>query len=231
MFGQIAPTPYDMRFSLFGISVRVHPLFWLISAVLGWRGGGEFNPVTVALVWIGCVFVSILIHELGHALVAKAFGWHPHIVLYHMGGYAAYQPGWDNTPGKSILIALAGPFAGFAFFAVVFGVAFATRVADVNMGRFWPLIFGDLAWINIGWGVLNLLPIFPMDGGRVCNEICKKWSPQNGDRYTFQIGMLLAGAVALYFLSKNVMFAGMLFGMLAFQNYQMLQVSRHGRGW
>ena len=231
MFGQIAPTPYDMRFSLFGISVRVHPLFWLLSAVIGWRARNTFNPVTLAIIWISCVFVSILIHELGHALVAKAFGWHPHIVLYHMGGYAAYQPGWNNTAGKSILIALAGPFAGFAFFAVVFEVAVGVEVGQVDLGRFWPIIFGDLMRINIGWGVLNLLPIFPMDGGRVCNEVCKKLSPHNGDRYTFQIGMILAGGVALLALSRNMTFAGLLFAMIAYQNYQLLQSNRYGSSW
>ena len=78
MFGTVAPTPFDLKFSIFGIPVRVHPLFWLVSVIMQWN---VHDPRTT-LIWVVCVFVSILIHELGHALTAKSYGWPPHIVLY-----------------------------------------------------------------------------------------------------------------------------------------------------
>ena len=67
-----AETPYDLRFSLLGIPVRIHPLFWAVTAVLGFRMNERNLPMVV--VWVACVFVSILVHEYGHALMARNFG-------------------------------------------------------------------------------------------------------------------------------------------------------------
>src|SRR5579859_6601187 len=109
MLGNVAPTPFDLNFSLFGIPVRVHPLFWVVMAVLGWSAR---EPKLIFL-FVVCAFVSVLIHELGHALTAKFFGSQPHIVLYAFGGYAAHQPIWGKSTGRTILILIAGPGAGF----------------------------------------------------------------------------------------------------------------------
>ncbi|MEZ6147021.1 MAG: hypothetical protein R3B91_16710 [Planctomycetaceae bacterium] len=83
MFGPVQPTPYDLTFSLFGIPVRVIAWFWLTAVILGFSSvhiGPEY-----LLAWVAIVFVSILVHELGHALVAAAFGYPPRILLYHFG--------------------------------------------------------------------------------------------------------------------------------------------------
>ncbi|HSO11633.1 MAG TPA: hypothetical protein VLT51_04610, partial [Anaerolineales bacterium] len=75
------PTQYDLRFSIAGIPVRVHPLFWLIALLLGSSGALVEIPI-----WILVVFVSILVHELGHALAFRRYGIQSHIVLHAMGG-------------------------------------------------------------------------------------------------------------------------------------------------
>ena len=115
MLGNVAPTEFDLRFSMFGIPVRVHPLFWAVSAFMGWNP----NDIKMTLIWIACVFVSILVHELGHALTARYFGWPPEIVLYHFGGLAMFQPYSGMTTKRSIIVSAAGPFAGFAFLGAV----------------------------------------------------------------------------------------------------------------
>ncbi len=66
MFGA-NETPYDLRFRFLGVPVRIHPLFWLVAAVLGWH---EKN-VPMTAFWVVCVLVSILVHEYGHALMGK----------------------------------------------------------------------------------------------------------------------------------------------------------------
>jgi stage IV sporulation protein FB len=69
------PTPatrYDLRFTALGVPVRVHPLFWLVSIIFAVQ-----LPPPLAVIWVGVVFVSIFIHELGHALTIRAFGWYP----------------------------------------------------------------------------------------------------------------------------------------------------------
>src|SRR5262245_1781127 len=103
MLGNASPTPFDLRFAVFGIPVRVHPFFWLFSALLGW----DARDPNRMFLWIACVFVSILVHELGHALTALWFGWPPEIVLYSFGGYAAYNPTWNYTTGRRVLVLLA----------------------------------------------------------------------------------------------------------------------------
>jgi len=110
------PTRYDLRFSIAGIPIRVHPLFWLLTLLLGATG-----DLVQLLVWVLVVFVSIIVHELGHAFAMRYFGQSSHIVLHFAGGLAipdSVQWGsrWANValgPNQYILISLAGPVAGF----------------------------------------------------------------------------------------------------------------------
>ena len=67
MFGNVTPTPFDLNFSLFGIPVRIHPFFWLVAILTGWN---PYLPKLI-VIWVACFFVSILVHEMGHALTAK----------------------------------------------------------------------------------------------------------------------------------------------------------------
>ena len=103
------------EFSLLGIPVRVHPLFWLIILMLN----GNLHDAGSVITWITAVFVSILVHELGHALVMRAYGFRPWITLYGLGGQASYDPRYASSPKGSeplgqVLICLAGPVAGFS---------------------------------------------------------------------------------------------------------------------
>ena len=91
MLADPGPTPFDLRFRLFGTDVRVHPFFWLITILFGWSWLLEVLPgnglIEVAL-WVACAFFSILLHEFGHVWMGRAFGSHGHIVLHGMGGLA-----------------------------------------------------------------------------------------------------------------------------------------------
>ena len=82
------PTPWDLRWRMLGTNISVHPFFWVLSAMLGW---GWFNDggFRLLLVWVACVFVSILLHEFGHVLMGRLFGSRgQYIVLYSFGGLA-----------------------------------------------------------------------------------------------------------------------------------------------
>src|SRR2546422_735068 len=88
-----AHTRYDLHFSLAGIPVCVHPLFWLMTALFGASAGDLIQ----LLVWIAVVFVSILIHEMGHALMMRWYGQPSRVVLYLAGGLTIPEPvGWGN---------------------------------------------------------------------------------------------------------------------------------------
>jgi stage IV sporulation protein FB len=229
MFGQVNQTQYDLRFQMFGIPIRVHPAFWLVGAIMGGSLFNAPNGIMLLLIWIGCLFVSILVHELGHALVAKYFGWPPQIVLYHFGGLASYQPTWGHTSQRSILISFAGPGAGF----ILYGLVRAFRYWLVQAQPFpvnFPIAFAilQLEYINLYWGLINLLPVLPLDGGHICEEICKLMRLRDWMDISLKISMVVAGAAAFYFFSQQDRYPGFLFGYLCFNNFQTWQAMRGG---
>ena len=225
MLGNVQPTEFDLRFSLFGIPVRVTPMFWLGSVILGW-GAMEYGPPFL-LLWVVICFVSILVHEMGHALVARWLGCHNvETALYLMGGVATYHPGRMHTPGKEILISLAGPGAGFILWGLmefVFAeplLRFSMLKLDQNATDL--MYFGIRQWLylNLWWGLVNLLPVLPLDGGQVCRSVCRSMSPYRGENIARSISIAVGGSVAAYFLSTGNTYAGMLFLMLTLSNWQ-----------
>jgi len=238
-------TPYDLNFRLFGIPVRVHPLFWLGAALLG------APTLTAGLgylaIWIAVVFVSILVHELGHAFAFRRFGSRSHIVLWMFGGLAVPHAGIAGR-WRRIVASLAGPAAGFVLCALVWGSA---RLTDwpVTGGKPVVYLYVALFLVNLYWGVMNLLPVFPLDGGQVSRELCDaKWRGR-GFAVALKISIGTAVAVAVYSLvcelegrsgragltsvlpwwvPRGSFFTAILFGLLAAQSYQILQQLRGG---
>ena len=239
IFAEPQKTPYDVTFSIAGIPVRVHPMFWLMT-ILPVATGSHFD-MGRSLVWIGVVFVSILIHELGHALVARFFGAHPWITLYMFGGLASYQPREFTRPIdptlRSILISLAGPAAGFLLAGlVVISVVVAGYSSPISgfslsldeqiyLTRPYLAIFViDMLWVNIIWGAVNLLPVIPLDGGRVSEAVFVRMSGTPGYRQTVMTSMFVAASVAIFGgVEWKSMFVVILFAYLAFMNFQIWQ--------
>src|SRR5205814_6565389 len=117
VFADPGPSPYDLSFSLFRIPVRVSPWFWLISALFVWDAGIR-HGMSFVFVGIACVFVSILLHELGHVLVGKLFGADGYIVLYSFGGLAI---GSRDVPRRwqRIAVSFAGPGVQLALYEIL----------------------------------------------------------------------------------------------------------------
>lgn len=236
MFGNVPPTPYDLRFSLLGMPVRVHPAFWLVAAMLGFMGARgwatalQTNELVIVLLWVGCVFVSILVHELGHALAARSFGWYPEIVLYHFGGLALYQPLSGHTRRRSIFIAFSGPAAGFLLFGVMWLTELFLRQNNAMTSLLLLYVLVQMKFINLWWGILNLLPVLPLDGGHICEDVCNLVDRRRGQRWALMIAVVVAGGVAALFLMQRDYYIGILFGVLCYQNYQSLQGYR-GNYW
>ena len=220
----INPTPFDVRLVAFRIPIRVHPSFWIVSVLLSW------NPDHLDLVflWTICLFVSILVHELGHAVVAEALLWPSEIVLYWGGGLAMSQRVARRTPWREMAVSLAGPFAGFGLFALVEAVRYVFFPMHVLAGsRYLPFVFGTLRWINLYWGLVNLLPVLPLDGGHVCRSILELLRVRDPQRLAAQISIPVAAGMAawLFSVDPNNHFPIVLFGMLCFQNIVALQQS------
>ena len=122
------PSQGDLHFRLFGFPVRVHPFFWLVCLIMGLRGSS--TPPAEVIAWLIAVFVSIVIHELGHAFLQRRYGGNPRIVLHGFGGLAICGD-CDRSPRSQILISLAGPMAGFLFAGLLL---VALRIAGYQAG-------------------------------------------------------------------------------------------------
>lgn len=152
------------HFAVLGIPVRIGLGFWLVAVLFGFNQKRTLiENVRAALVLAAIFFVSILVHELGHALVARRYGARPSILLHAFGGLTTYAAeGLVMTRGRRILISLAGPFAGFVLGGLTWVVASRFHLTPGA-----KLFVERMLWVNVGWGIINLLPILPLDGGNV----------------------------------------------------------------
>src|ERR1700677_2721198 len=129
MFGSVGTTPYDLRFRLFGIPVAVTPWFWLAALITGWHPDSR-DHLGLLAIWISCFFVSILVHEMGHAFTALACGWAPQAYLDGCGGLTVYRPTAGHTTGRSVFISFAGPGAGFVVDGLIYGLEWVIALTN-----------------------------------------------------------------------------------------------------
>lgn len=220
MFGSPDETPYDLRFRLFGIPVRVHPLFWLVMCLIS----GDLDNLKPMLIFVVCAFISIVVHEMGHGLAARLMGEEPlGIVLYSMGGYCAFQRN-QLTPWRRIFVLLAGPGAGFVLLAIAFGLFVSHKVPETPTAQ---TALGYMLYINLVWGVLNLLPLWPLDGGQITSTFLSMFSARNGMRWGHVISLLVAGCLAILCGYLGQWFMAIWFGYFGVINYQLLQAMHY----
>lgn len=238
---QLAEPPssrFDIHFSVFDIPVRIHPLFWLVTGLFGLLQLSAFPPerapVVLAL-WLAAVLISLVVHELGHAFAAKAYGWPPRVTIYGMGGLASYHPRAQSHTSK-ILIALAGPGLEFVLGFAVLGICglagYHVVIPAIGLGfGHGPELGGNLGLfvsylllISFFWGLINLAPVQPLDGGTVTLSLLQQAKVRDALRISLQIGIVAAIALAAMgvIVYKSTLLA-FLFGYLAYNNFQMLQ--------
>jgi stage IV sporulation protein FB len=226
-----AETPYDLRFRFLDVPVRIHPLFWLVSAVMG-LSQEEHNLPAVAL-WVACVLVSILVHEYGH-LMSRVFDCSPSIVLWGLGGLC-YSQGERQTPGQRLAVIFAGPGAGFVLCGLVilvtsagFGITPAEQFkAALGVGPESNLLvkaYLYLIWINLVWGFVNLLPMWPLDGGQATQVVLSLFDRARGQRWCHIVSLLVSGILAIMvFKWTSDLFLTIFFAYFAMINFQSLQ--------
>lgn len=153
----------DWEFQLFGFPVRVELWFWITAAFLG----SNLSSLVLIALWVAIVFLSVLVHELGHAFVGRSLGLAPQITLHAMGGLTQSRVARRLSPLQNGLLSVAGPCAGFLFAGAVFLVHRFFPTALVDGTPYLRQSVRLLLWVNIGWGIFNLFPILPLDGGQV----------------------------------------------------------------
>lgn len=202
------------------------------------------GPLPLLVLWSLAVLLSILVHELGHAFAFRLFGLHASVVLYHFGGLAtplsSRRPGGAMSPLsglQNIWIAAAGPAAQLLLAAVVIvgvrlagyevvglpgyvawipGASGGEQISDV--GLFSAVFF--IVYPSIHWAILNLAPVWPLDGGRIARELVLMFG---GTTYHATLLSFCAGVgLALFALTSGQTFLAILFASLAASSYQLL---------
>ena len=234
-------TQADLKFSLLGIPIRVSPLFWAVAFMLHIDPNGV-DPGDM-LAWMAAVFVAVIIHEMGHALMARRFHHRPWITLHGMGGLASYNRANDSVATRLKIIA-AGPGAGFVCAALQISVfvamgsvlVFLWRVVPfslppANLPHWFFLFLFYLLQVNIFWGLFNLLPVYPLDGGQMTRVVWVKFNPWDGIRRSLILSIMTCIFMAIWSLSNRNFFMVVMFSLMGYGNYQDLMAITHRGGY
>ncbi|HBJ86060.1 MAG TPA: hypothetical protein DDZ88_19780 [Verrucomicrobiales bacterium] len=227
-----------LRFSFLGFPVMIHWMFWLNTSLMGGAlNASSPEQLRGLLGWVAAVFVSILIHELGHALTMRNFGdRRVGIVLYAFGGLAQGSRGL--TRQEDLMVSAAGPVL-----QILVGLAVGWAMTLWRVPSPWLRETLDgFTVVCIFWALLNLVPVIPLDGGR----LCQAWLGAGKLRQALIISIVCAVALALLSFEDSLwrglqnqvlglldiraqkrvgggIFTLIIFGMLAWNNWKQLR--------
>ena len=198
-------------FKVFGIQLAVHVSFFLLLAYYGydgWKDGGVLG-LSWNLALIILFFVCVVLHELGHSLTARRFGVRvPRILLLPIGGMAEFDR-IPKKPSEELLITAAGPAVNFALVILLLPLCWRTLLSNTEVAEFSSANFLMQLWLgNLFMGTFNLLPVFPMDGGRIFRALLAIKLPYLRATYrAAMVGRVLAlvfAAVAAFYFNRQI---------------------------
>jgi Zn-dependent protease len=230
------------RFRLGSIPVEVHFFHLLISGLFGWSfflpsvrnvgppwlaeqlgtpGHPGYSQAAAlgVLAWMIIVFVSVLIHELGHALAFRAFGFQPSIALVSLGGETRPNSGGTLLWYRSVLVSLAGPLSGLALGAVCGAGYFFFLTEDAGALAFF------LYWFfaaNLFWTIFNLLPVPPLDGGHVLSTVLIRFFGRKGFIAAQGLALLVSLAAVAWGLRTGSLLLVIFFGLWGLQAFRAI---------
>ena len=194
-------TRFDLCWRVGGVPFRITPLFWFSCALLGLRycADPEGGSLGYFLFWMVASCGSVLLHELGHLLVGRLFGMQAETILYGLGGMTtgveALGCRWQR-----LLVLLAGPAVQLLFVSLLWGITWLP-FPQVFRDWGWQALIANglfiLLWINLYWAILNVIPLWPLDGGRVACEIGEAIFGPKGRSLGLSLSIVCAGLLAL----------------------------------
>lgn len=202
--------PLRPHFHIGRIPVRIEPAFIVVIAILG-LDPYDLRPVRI-FSWLAVVTVSVLVHELGHAVAFRAYGLSPRITLQGFGGLTSAEGAL--SPGRHILVSLAGPLGAL----VLLGLSSWWLKSTGDYSGDAALVLGQIMWVNIGWSLLNLMPILPLDGGHVVESVLEIAIGGRGRRIARIISVAVAGVVGVLAIGSGLMFGALLAAMFLGMN-------------
>jgi Zn-dependent protease len=196
---------------LFGIDLYIHPTFWILPFIVFLQdmgAGDRVAEIAIDILFVFAIFACIVLHEIGHALAARAYGIGTrHITMYPIGGVAALER-MPEKPSREIAIALAGPAVNLAIAAGLWVGLLASGsitldFAIVTHNPFAGFALGVLK-VNVLLFAFNLLPAFPMDGGRVLRALlATQMTRLRATTYAVSVGTIVAIGMGLYGLFQT----------------------------
>ncbi len=194
---------------LFGIEVRVHatfPLLLVWVAMNHLMAHQGLAAAAIGVAFILAVFAIVVLHELGHALTARRFGVRTRdITLLPIGGVARLER-MPSKPWQELLVALAGPAVNVVLALVLLLVLLAKGAVEeaTSVALVGGPLLGRLLWFNVGIALFNLLPAFPMDGGRVLRSLlAMRVSYVRATDIAARVGQVLAVVFGIVGLFSN----------------------------
>lgn len=180
-------------FRIGDIPVTIELSFFLVIGLFALLAPG----LDALILWIVIATVSVLVHELGHAVAFRAYGSPAEIRLHGMGGLTA---GNHLPPARNLVVSLAGPLSGIVLLGIPAVALSASGLAE--SGPTWDLALRYAILINVVWSLVNLLPVLPLDGGNVVQSILEMASGGDAERTTRFVSIAFAaggGLIALFY--------------------------------
>src|SRR3990167_10054563 len=196
------------------IPIRISPAFFVTAGLIGF-----LNSYTLigTLVWMGIILVSVLFHELGHALTSLAFGQRPRIELIAFGGLTIPE-GPRLRLWKEFIVVFAGPLFGFLLFVV------ASIALQFPYGSpFVRDILAKVRFVNLFWTFINLLPILPLDGGQLVRIILEGLFGPKSLKASLYISLLVSALFSIAFFLIGLFLIGAIFLIFGFQSIEGLK--------
>ncbi len=220
-----------VKLRLFDIPVKINWSFWLIALLIApFPVDTWFRAATVPYlaVWALVVLVSVVAHELGHALAARRYEARVSITLYAFGGYTVWETDSDLGPWTRMRIAAAGSFVGFVLGGLVW---LATSLGYLEPSASLVAFGFSAFWrVNMLWGVLNWLPIRPLDGGHIFSGFLEgALGVRRGTRVGNVVFPLFTAVAGWLAFERGYVFAAFLAGFVLLSEFQRSSGSRRPR--
>lgn len=202
-----------VRFKLLGIPVGVHLTFLLIAVI------GPTDTVSSMVLWVVAAFTAIMLHEFGHALTARAFGAEGiNVALYALGGVTSFTTREPLSHGRSFLISAAGSGVGIVAGLVLIGLG------HLDVARSWPIEVREFreffVFIALVWGILNWIPIVPLDGGHMAQHLFAMVNEPLAPLMAQVVTWITVAIIVPVALIKGVSMAAVIVVVFAFMGYQ-----------
>lgn len=221
--GPLASWPVFSRhgafFWLFSTVVRVRYTFLIVALLIAGSAG---RGLVAILTWMGVVTAGVLLHEFGHVAAARYHRFNPSVELHTMGGVTRWKTYVEMAWYEQLSISLAGPAIGFLAGGLLWA-ALRLSGTSVVSPTLW-LIVADFMWINVAWGVFNLLPILPLDGAQALEAVLAHYRLVRDPRRAMRVVSLVTGiGVAILAFAAGYRWAAILAALFAYNNAQNMR--------